>query len=361
MKKEYVGGRRTSRGIVPGGTLAYPRDANERSVTVVADFRIPLRLRAGAGVVALMLAAVPAGAQGIPDSFTNLQLLPEDISRRELVGVMRGFTEALGVRCSYCHTVSEALNSPDDDFASDAKAAKEAARVMISMVRSINQEHLGLLAHEHAAEPAADHEHAPGTAEHEHPEPAAEPEHPEEVAEHEHAPGAAEHEHPEPAAEHPEEVAEHEHEEGAAEHSHDASQHLEVGCITCHSGRVRPATLQQELIWALDEGGFDALKTRYAQLREQYFGRGAYDFGAGSLESVAQTLARDDSESALAVIELNLEHHPESVQSWLLKGQIHAFDGATQAAIQAYERALELAPDSQPAAEALERLRGGGF
>ena len=37
-----------------------------------------------------------------PDSFTNLRVLPRDISRDTLVNMMAGFTRALGVRCPYC-------------------------------------------------------------------------------------------------------------------------------------------------------------------------------------------------------------------------------------------------------------------
>lgn len=97
----------------------------------------------------LLMAAtvVPTGAsaQGIPDEFTNLQLLPEDISRAQLTNQMRNWSVALGVRCSYCHMVSDQLNSPDDDFASDEKAAKEKARAMMQMVGAINNTHLAAL------------------------------------------------------------------------------------------------------------------------------------------------------------------------------------------------------------------------
>ena len=101
---------------------------------MIVDVRFPLRVGAAAALLALALTAVPVpvAAQGIPDDFTNLEVLPEDISRRELVGIMRRFSGALGVRCTYCHTVSDDLDSPDDDFASDEKAPKEKARAMMA-------------------------------------------------------------------------------------------------------------------------------------------------------------------------------------------------------------------------------------
>ncbi len=281
---------------------------------MIVDVRFQLRAGAVAGLLALALTSVPVAAQ-IPDEFTNLQVMSEDISRRELVGTMRGFTRALGVRCTYCHTVSDDLEGPDDDFASDDKETKVAARIMMTMVAAINDDHLHELPHEHA--PAA--------------------------AEHEDEPGAEEHEHEAP------------------EPTPAAAQHREVGCITCHSGTTRPATLVQELTWAAQDGGLDALQARYAELREEYFGRGAYNFGPRSLRDVAQALVREDAEMAMAVVDMNLEYHPEYVQSWLLKGQINAFEDNIEAAIEAYERSLELAPDNPPAVEALERLRSGGL
>lgn len=103
-----------------------------------------------------ILASAPASASaqgGVPDEFTNLDVLPEDIPRRELMGIMRGFTRGLGVgRCSTCHTVSDGLDQPDDDFASDDKPLKVKARAMLRMVQAINDEHISQL--EDRGEPA---------------------------------------------------------------------------------------------------------------------------------------------------------------------------------------------------------------
>ena len=50
---------------------------------------------------------------------------------------------------------------------------------------------------------------------------------------------------------------------------------IEVTCVTCHAGRNRPTTLEQEVSWALADGGIEAMRARYAELRERYFGMGA--------------------------------------------------------------------------------------
>jgi hypothetical protein len=86
-------------------------------------------------VTALALTAAPTGGQ-IPQQFTNLQVLPKEIPRGELIGLMRGWASALGVRCHHCHV------GPDDlqgmDFATDERPTKRAAREMQRMVLAIN-------------------------------------------------------------------------------------------------------------------------------------------------------------------------------------------------------------------------------
>jgi hypothetical protein len=68
-------------------------------------------------------AARPAGR--------NLQVLPRDIERARLMEVMRDFSAALGVECSYCHT---------RDFASDENPHKNVTRGMMRMTARINGE-----------------------------------------------------------------------------------------------------------------------------------------------------------------------------------------------------------------------------
>ena len=87
-----------------------------------------------------LLASSPIYAQ-IPDKFTNLKVLPKDISKQELQSTMRGFAFALGVRCEHCHAEKKA---PDKglDFAADDKDAKKTARVMLQMVAVINHDYI---------------------------------------------------------------------------------------------------------------------------------------------------------------------------------------------------------------------------
>ncbi|MDX1501851.1 MAG: c-type cytochrome [Thermoanaerobaculia bacterium] len=88
----------------------------------------------------LLSAPAPTGAQ-IPDEFTNLKLLDPEIQKRELVGIMRGWAQSLGVRCNHCHVGPD--NLVGMDFASDEKQTKRAARVMLEMTRVVNGQFVG--------------------------------------------------------------------------------------------------------------------------------------------------------------------------------------------------------------------------
>lgn len=81
------------------------------------------------------LATSTAAAQ-IPETFDNLQVLPADVPRAELVQRMREFSFALGVRCEHCHT--EQAEGVVNRYASDARPAKTQARAMLRMVSAIN-------------------------------------------------------------------------------------------------------------------------------------------------------------------------------------------------------------------------------
>ena len=94
--------------------------------------------------IALLLAVLPGAAASaqIPAEFTNLQVLSEDIPRGELIGMMRGFASALGVRCNHCHVGEDPDSLEGYDFASDDKETKRTARVMLRMANAINDEFL---------------------------------------------------------------------------------------------------------------------------------------------------------------------------------------------------------------------------
>jgi hypothetical protein len=67
---------------------------------------------------------------------TNLQILPKDMPRPQVIATMQAFTASLGVACNYCH-VQEGRGGRND-MASDEKPTKKAARGMMVLAREIN-------------------------------------------------------------------------------------------------------------------------------------------------------------------------------------------------------------------------------
>jgi hypothetical protein len=85
-----------------------------------------------AGITTAAFAQAPGqGRGGTPAPPQNLQVLPKDASRQDLLAAMRNFTQGLGVECNYCHV--------DRDFASDDKQQKKTARVMMQLVGHTNE------------------------------------------------------------------------------------------------------------------------------------------------------------------------------------------------------------------------------
>jgi hypothetical protein len=95
-----------------------------KSITIVALM--------GAALASPALAQPPAG----PPAPKNLQVLPKDMSRQEVVARMQLFAAALGVRCGYCHVDDEP--GRQNDFATDEKPAKNTARFMMRMTADLN-------------------------------------------------------------------------------------------------------------------------------------------------------------------------------------------------------------------------------
>ena len=86
----------------------------------------------------LMLMVASANAQ-IPDKFTNLKVLPKDITKPDLIKIMRGYAGDLGVRCEHCHYAKTPGDFSSMNFASDQKPEKDIARNMMRMAKGINE------------------------------------------------------------------------------------------------------------------------------------------------------------------------------------------------------------------------------
>jgi hypothetical protein len=90
---------------------------------------------------AILLAVCAAAFAQMPDKFTNLQVLPKDIPKKDLMSMMRTFSFSLGVRCEHCHKQSADKKM---DFPADTEN-KQMARTMLRMVHAINQQYIDKL------------------------------------------------------------------------------------------------------------------------------------------------------------------------------------------------------------------------
>lgn len=64
------------------------------------------------------------------DGFKNLKVLPQDISKDSLMGLMKSYNKALGVKCNHCHS---------KDKSADDIHTKEITRHMIQMTDELNE------------------------------------------------------------------------------------------------------------------------------------------------------------------------------------------------------------------------------
>ena len=90
------------------------------------------------------------GPHGPMPKPVNLKVLPKDTSPDDLMKIMHGFTQQLGVQCGFCHVANAATK--EVNFASDEKPEKNTARTMIAMTQEINDKYLSTI-HDPDAKP----------------------------------------------------------------------------------------------------------------------------------------------------------------------------------------------------------------
>jgi tetratricopeptide (TPR) repeat protein len=227
----------------------------------------------------------PAGGQraGGPPPMSNLQIIPKDTPREQVITQMQNIAAALGVQCNYCH-VQEGRGGRND-FATDEKPPKKAARGMMLLAREIN----GKM---------------------------------------------------------PEAV-------GKA-----ADATTRVGCATCHHGLPIPKQITDIVAEAAASGGATAGLAKYKELRDKFYGSGAYDFSENSLLMVAQRAnAASKADDALTYLQSNLEYNPKSSRSYLMMSLIHNGKGDKASAIKDLEKAIELDPNNAQAKAQLQQLK----
>lgn len=90
--------------------------------------------------VTVSIAAATGSLRQTDEPFTNLKVLPKDISPQALKKIMiSDFEDGLGVGCNFCHAPGK--TEGELDYASDAKPEKEIARAMMRTTIGINKKY----------------------------------------------------------------------------------------------------------------------------------------------------------------------------------------------------------------------------
>lgn len=98
--------------------------------------RTLIRMAATSVLAGVLLAG--ASAARAEDEMKNLKVFPSTTSKRELTDTMKRWSQALGVRCDFCHEQKIPGDFQSIDFASDKIGHKAVARRMFTMVQDLN-------------------------------------------------------------------------------------------------------------------------------------------------------------------------------------------------------------------------------
>lgn len=133
---------------------------------------------------------------------------------------------------------------------------------------------------------------------------------------------------------------------------------VNMWCHTCHHGRPRPMTLDEELSEQYRKKGLEAALDDYAELKKKYYGRAAFDFGEGSLNVFGYTLLENnDTAGAIQVFKLNAETFPDSSNAFESLAEGYSKAGDVRKAQENYEKALHLDATNEAAKEALKKIK----
>jgi hypothetical protein len=124
-----------------------------------------------------------------------------------------------------------------------------------------------------------------------------------------------------------------------------ANEAVSVQCITCHRGVPVPRQLTDVLWTTTVRQGGEAAAAQYRDLRGQFYGKQAYDFGEDTLVTIASRIGQARPEDAITLMQLNLEFFPRSVRSHVTLA-IAQSRRDTPAAVATLKKVLEFDPDN---------------
>jgi hypothetical protein len=135
---------------------------------------------------------------------------------------------------------------------------------------------------------------------------------------------------------------------------------VKMTCAICHRGLPRPKTLETELTGLIDRDGIEAAAKRYRDLRENGLLLGLFRFDEWEMNEVARVLGEAGKvEAAVAMLELNAEYFPQSVDIDLQLADLYLRQGDRARAVARLTAALVKAPDNTRIKQRLDQIKGG--
>lgn len=136
---------------------------------------------------------------------------------------------------------------------------------------------------------------------------------------------------------------------------------VNMWCSTCHRGRHRPTTLEEELRSAYADGGAPAAIAHYNELKQRYFAKGTLDFSGGPLNNFGyELMGKDDIDGAIAILRLNAREFPDSANAWDSLAEAYLKAGRPEQSAIYYRKSLELNPDNDNALAQLKKMEASG-
>jgi hypothetical protein len=132
---------------------------------------------------------------------------------------------------------------------------------------------------------------------------------------------------------------------------------VNMWCHTCHRGRPRPITLEEELLEQYRMKGVEPALDYYADLKQKYYGRGPYDFGEDALNSFGYEVIKNDAAGAIQVFRLNAAQFPQSGNVWDSLAEAYMKSGNMKKAEEYYQKALARDANNQNAKDMLRKIK----
>lgn len=138
-------------------------------------------------------------------------------------------------------------------------------------------------------------------------------------------------------------------------------ERVNTWCHTCHHGLPLPSRLSEVLTGIYQTDGIEPAISRLHELRERYYGAGAYDFSERSLDRLGRDLlSGGDHDAAIALLQANAGFYPRSAGVWDSLAEAYMTAGQEELAIVYYQKTLGIDSNNPAAVAKLHQLRGGG-